>query len=79
MTIEQLKVLITADISGLAKEVKKAKGSLSSLEHSVVNSTRNINNSFKSLAKSVGAMAGITSLAVLGKQAIETASNLQEI
>lgn len=67
MTIEQLKVLITADISGLAKEVKKAKSSLSGLENSVVNSTRNINNSFKSLTKSIGAIAGVTSLAMLGK------------
>lgn len=38
-----------------------------------------MNNAIKGLAKSVGQLAGITSLVILGKQAIQTASDLQEV
>lgn len=79
MTIEQLKVLITAETSGLQKEIKKVQGQLQSLDKTTVKATKSINNSFKSLFKGISVSAAILGLVKLGKTAISTASALEEV
>lgn len=79
MTIEQLKVLITAETSGLQKEIKKVQGQLQSLDKTTIKATKSINNSFKSLFKGISVSAAILGLVKLGKTAISTASALEEV
>jgi hypothetical protein len=79
LTIEQLKVLITADVSGLVKEVKKATGSFNTLEASVVGSSKRINSAIGSNTTSVKRLGSLTALAYFGKKAIGLASDLQEV
>lgn len=79
MTIEQLKVLITAETSGLQKEIKKVQGQLTSLDKTTAKATKSINNSFKSLFKGISVTAVVLGLAKVGKTALETASALEEV
>lgn len=79
MTIEQLKVLITADVSGLTKEIKKATNSFNGLEASVVSSSRTINSAVGSITTSVKKLASLTALTYFGKKAIQMASDLEEV
>lgn len=79
MTIEQLKVLITAETSGLKKEIKKVESQLGQLDKTTQKATKSINNSFKSLFKGISVTALIAGLVKLGKTAVNTASALEEI
>ena len=90
MTVEELKVIISAEIGELKKAVKEAKGEVSSLDSSVKVQTKSINKSFTrtaksitrsftSMAKTIIKVVSITALGKLGAQAIEVASNLEEV
>lgn len=90
MTVEELKVIISAEIGELKKAVKEAKSEVSSLDSSVKVQTKSINKSFTrtaksitrsftSMAKTIIKVVSITALGKLGAQAIEVASNLEEV
>ena len=90
MTVEELKVIITAEIGELKKAVKEAKGEVSSLDNSVkahtksitktfTRTAKSITRSFTSMAKTIIKVVSITALGRLGAQAIEVASNLEEV
>ena len=90
MTVEELKVIITAEIGELKKAVKEAKGEVSSLDRSIKVQTKSISKSFTrtaksitrsftSMAKTIIKVVSITALGRLGAQAIEVASNLEEV
>lgn len=90
MTLEQLRVIITAETSGLKKAVKTVQSQLNGLKNTVSkvtngiknqfnNLSKSINNSFKGLARLVGLTAMIAGLVKLGKAAVQAASDLEEI
>ena len=90
MTVEELKVIISAEIGELKQAVKEAKSEVSSLDSSVKVQTKSINKSFTrtaksitrsftSMAKTIIKVVSITALGKLGAQAIEVASNLEEV
>lgn len=79
MTLEELKVVISAETSGLQKELKSIQSQLNKTEKSVSKSTGSIKKAFSSLTKGLTFTAIIYGLAKLGKQAIQTASDLQEV
>ena len=90
MTLEELRVIITAETSGLQKAVKTVQKQLSTLNNTVSRVTgtisnqfknlgNRISNSFKSLTRTAGLLAGSAALLKLGQSAIQAASDLQEI
>lgn len=90
MTLEELVVVITAETSKLEKGLKKTTSSLNSVQKvakkmssSVSNSfktlNKNVNNTFKSITKAVSFAAVIAGLFKLGKTALDTASDIEEV
>lgn len=97
MTLEELKVVISAETKGLKKSVEDVKHTLNSVSSTVdkVNSkitksfskvsssfkklSSGIGSTFKSLARSAGLLLSIAGILRLGKAAVETASDLEEI
>ena len=79
MTLEELKVVISAETSGLQKELKKIQSQLDKTDKSVSKSTGSIKKAFSKLTKGIAFTTVIYGLTKLGKQAIETASDLQEV
>ena len=90
MTIEELRVLISAETEGLRKGIRDAKSQLSDLgkeaksqgekiSRYMENSAKKITRSFTSMAKTVAKVLSIAALARFGSQAIEMASNIEEV
>ena len=79
MTLEELKVVISAETSGLQKELKSIQSQLDKTDKSVSKSTGSIKKAFSSLTKGIAFTTVIYGLTKLGKQAIQTASDLQEV
>ena len=79
MTLEELKVVITAETSGLKKELDSLKTQLSKTEKTVTKTTSGIKKALSSLTKGFTATAIVYGLIKVGKQAIQTASDLQEV
>ena len=97
MTLEELKVVITAETKGLERSISEVKSSLNSVSSSVDKMGSKVSKSvektsksfdklstkvkgvFRSLLASAGFIAGIAGLIRLGKAALETASDLQEV
>ena len=79
MTLEELKVVITAETSGLKKELDSLKTQLSKTEKTVTKTTGGIKKALSSLTKGFTATAIVYGLVKVGKQAIQTASDLQEV
>lgn len=79
MTIEQLKVLITAETSGLKKEIKTVSNALRGLDATASKTSKSIGTSFKTLFKGLSMTAGILALTKLSKTALATASDLEEV
>ena len=79
MTLEELKVVITAETSGLKKELDSLKTQLSKTEKTVTKTTGGIKKALSSLTKGFTVTAIVYGLIKVGKQAIQTASDLQEV
>lgn len=79
MTLEQLKVIISADASGFNKEMSKVQKSLSGLNSAVSQSSSNLTTAFKGLKKALSATAIIGGLTTLSKKAVDVASDLVEV
>ena len=79
MTLEELKVVITAETSGLRKELNSLKTQLNKTEKTVTKTTGGIKKALSSLTKGFTATAIVYGLIKVGKQAVQTASDLQEV
>ena len=79
MTLEELKVVITAETSGLKKELDSLKTQLSKTEKTVTKTTSGMKKALSSLTKGFTATAIVYGLIKVGKQAVQTASDLQEV
>ena len=79
MTLEELKVIITAETSGLKKELNSLQSQLNKTQAKVDKSTSKISNGFKKITKGISFTVITLGLYKLGKQAVETASDLQEV
>ena len=79
MTLEELKVVITAETSGLRKELDSLKTQISKTEKTVTKTTGGIKKALSSLTKGFTATAIVYGLIKVGKQAVQTASDLQEV
>lgn len=86
MTVEELKVLITAEMSGVKKEVNKVRKQMDILNKTVDTSakhvdksTKRISASFSAMGKTIKRIVSVAALLSLGKQAIELASDLEEV
>ena len=79
MTLEELKVVITAETSGLKKELNSLKTQLSKTEKTVTKTTSGMKKALSSLTKGFTATAIVYGLIKVGKQAVQTASDLQEV
>lgn len=90
MTIEELKVVISAETSELKTGIKEAtrqinslststKASLGTMEKMISKSTKRITNMFSSLAKTVKRLFSFAVLGKLGKDALDLASDLVEV
>ena len=79
MTLEELKVVITAETSGLKKELDSLKTQISKTEKTVTKTTSGMKKALSSLTKGFTATAIVYGLIKVGKQAVQTASDLQEV
>ena len=79
MTLEELKVVITAETSGLKKELNSLKTQLNKTEKTVTKTTGGIKKALSSLTKGFTVTAIVYGLIKVGKQAVQTASDLQEV
>lgn len=79
MTIEELRVLITAETRGLNNQINNVRGQLDRLTRSVQNTNNKISSSFKSLFKGFTVAAIVAGLVKVGKQAVSLASQLEEV
>lgn len=90
MTIEELKIIISAETEGIKKAVsevktqvnnldKVTKSSMKTLQSTVNKTTNNITNSFKKMVKGILASVSLIALVKLGKEALEYASNIEEV
>ena len=79
MTLEELKVVITAETSGLKKELDSLKTQLNKTEKTVTKTTGGIKKALSSLTKGFTVTAIVYGLLKVGKQAVQTASDLQEV
>lgn len=82
MTVEELQVLITAQTSGLEKQINGIKGQLSGLEKHAAKTSNGISGSFSKIGKAFKMLMGaavVKGLVNVGKQAVNLASDLQEV
>lgn len=79
LTVEELKVLISAETAGLQKAVSKVQSQLQGLDKTTTKVTTKMNNAFTKLAKATGITLTIASLYRLGKAAVDAASALEEV
>lgn len=83
MTLEELKVVITAETANLKQELNSVKTQLNSLGTTTTSVTSKMSNSFKSvggaISKYLSFAAIIAGLIKLGKASIEAASDLAEV
>ncbi len=79
LTVEELKVLISAETAGLQKAVSKVQNQLQGLDKTTTKVTTKMSNAFSKLAKAAGITVTIASLFRLGKAAVNAASALEEV
>ena len=79
MTLEELKVIITAETSGLKKELNSLQSQVNNTQKSVDKSTKKISGGFSKLTKAVSLTAITVGLYKFGKAAVNAASDLQEV
>lgn len=79
LTVEELKVLISAETAGLQKAVSKVQSQLNGLDKTTTKVTTKMSNAFSKLAKSAGITLTIAGLIRLGKSAVQAASALEEV
>lgn len=79
MTLEKLKLLLEAEVKPFKDAIKQAKNEMTSSTTQIVNQTTKIKSAFSGIAKIVAGLAIGKALWNFGKQAIQTASDLQEV
>lgn len=79
MTVEKLKLLLEAETKPFRDAIKQAKNEMKSSTDQIVSQTSRIKSAFSKVAKIVAGLAIGKALWSFGKQAIQTASDLQEV
>ena len=79
MTVEELKVLITAETAGLQKQIKNVQNQLKGLDTASTKVASKMTGAFKKLAKAFSITAIVAGLYKIGKSAVSAASDLEEI
>ena len=79
MTVEELKVLISAETAGLQKAVSKVQSQLNGLDKTTTKITTKMGNAFSKLGKAIGISLGIAGLVRFTKEAYNAASALEEV
>ena len=79
MTLEELKVIISAETSGLKKELNSLSAQLNKTQKNVNKTTSKISGSFKKLTAAVSFTAITVGLTKLTKAAVAAASDLEEV
>lgn len=79
MTVEELKVLITAETAGLQKQIKSVQSQLKGLDTASTKVASKMTGAFKKLAKAFSVTAIVAGLYKIGKSAVSAASDLEEI
>ena len=79
MTVEELKVLITAETAELQKQVKNVQSQLKGLDKQSTKTANKMTGAFKKMAKAFSIAAIVTGFAKLTKSAVNAASELEEI
>lgn len=79
MTLEKLKLLLEAETKPFKDAIKQAKNEMKSSTDQIVGQTSRIKSAFSGIAKIVAGLAIGRALWNFGKQALETASDLQEV
>lgn len=79
MTLEELKVIITAETSGLKKELDSLKTQVNKTQKTVDKSTTKISNGFKKITKGITFTAITLGLYKFTKAATDAASDIEEV
>ena len=82
MTVDELKVVISAQTAGLTKELNNVRKQLDGLNNSAAKTSKKMSGFASTLSKAfkaVSVTAIVAGLVKLGKQAVSTASDLQEV
>lgn len=79
MTLEELRVVITAETSGIQQQLNSLKTQMQGTANTVVTQTNRISNAFRNLLKYVSITAITAGLIRFSKSAITAASDLQEV
>ena len=79
ITIEELKILITAETAQLKSELKKTKQQLEGLNSKTTKVCSQMNTSFKNIFKGVSFVAILAALTKIISKAVELSSNLEEV
>lgn len=79
MTLEELQVVITAQTSGLRREISNVQSQLSSLENSTTRSTDSIQSSFNSVTKTISSLVKAIATAKVIKIGVEGVTQLNAV
>ena len=79
MTLEKLKLLLEAETKPFRDAIKQAKDEMKSSSDQIVKDTSRVKKAFSGIAKIVAGVAIGRALWGFGKQALQTASDLQEV
>ena len=79
MTLEELKVVITAETAGLKNELEKVKKQVSKFTKDVEKSSNQLSGLFKTLFKGISVAAIVKGLISISKQSLKAASDLEEV
>ena len=82
MTVDELKVVISAQTAGLTKELNNVRKQLDGLNNSAAKTSKKMSGFASTLSKAfkaVSVTAIVAGLVKVGKQAVSTASDLQEV
>lgn len=79
MTLEKLKLLLEAETKPFRDAIRQAKNEMKSSTNQIVSQTSRIKSAFSGIVKLVAGIAIGRALWNFGKQALQTASDLQEV
>lgn len=78
MTLEELRVLISAEVAPLQKGISKATSSLNAFQKQVDKMNNRFTNVFRDMGRTIMRFLSTASLLKFGKDALEAASDLEE-
>jgi len=79
MTLEELKVVITAETSGLQSQLNSLQAQMGKVSTSVSKSANSMSTAFSKLFKGVSVAAAVAALVKFGKASVQVGSDLAEV